>query len=378
MPPTVTTIERLTPRGRGAVAVIAVRGPQATDHVEHYFSRSSSRNLSNQPIARIHYGRWGSAAGEEIVVCRRTETTVEVHCHGGDAASERILNDLIARGCSPAESAQNPSLEQPGFIRREALRLLVAATTERTAAILLDQYNGALERSLQSILSDLDVNQVDAAARKIQSLIDRLSIGLHLTAPWRVVLAGPPNVGKSSLLNALLGFRRSIVFDQPGTTRDVVAAMTALDGWPVELSDTAGLRGTGDELEMCGIQRAQARLAQADCQLLVFDRAAPWTDECLALVESHPRAIIVHNKTDLPASSLPVIRPDGFPVSALTGQGMETLAATIVDRLVPQSPEFETPLPFTAEIIGAIEVASKLLAMGKATVAAQSLQWLIL
>ena len=92
-----------------------------------------------------------------------------------------------------------------------------------------------------------------------------------------MVIAGPPNVGKSSLINALLGFQRAIVFDLPGTTRDVVTAVTALDGWPVELSDTAGLRSSDDPLELAGIEQAHRQAAAADCLLLVFDASQPWS-----------------------------------------------------------------------------------------------------
>ena len=109
---------------------------------------------------------------------------------------------------------------------------------------LLDQYHGALESEIEAIrtlLRELQPN-IDAAASRLETLLGRASIGLHLVRPWRVTIAGPPNVGKSSLLNALAGFERAIVFDQPGTTRDVLTVLTAIDGWPIELADTAGWR----------------------------------------------------------------------------------------------------------------------------------------
>src|SRR5690606_38488713 len=100
------------------------------------------------------------------------------------------------------------------------------------------------------------------------------SVGLHLDRPWRVVLAGPPNVGKSSLINAILGYRRSITLDQPGTTRDVLEAQTVIDGWPVRLSDTAGIRDAVEcEIESAGIELAHGELQTADLVLWIRDAA---------------------------------------------------------------------------------------------------------
>ena len=114
-----------------------------------------------------------------------------------------------------------------------------------------------------------------------------------------MVLAGRPNVGKSSLMNALAGHGRSIVHHAPGTTRDAVTLTTAIDGWPVELCDTAGLRPAGDALESAGIERAQERLARADLVVLVCDQSMPWSAEDQALLDQWPEAVLVHNKCDL-------------------------------------------------------------------------------
>ena len=124
-------------------------------------------------------------------------------------------------------------------------------------------------------------------------------VGMHLTNPWRVAIGGPPNVGKSTLINALVGYQRAIAFDQPGTTRDVVTAMTAIDGWPVELSDTAGLRTSDEPLEQAGVQRRRAELRRADLTVLVFDLIQPWTSEIQQLCEGQRPSIVVHNKADL-------------------------------------------------------------------------------
>ena len=151
---------------------------------------------------------------------------------------------------------------------------LADAVTVRTAAILLDQFNGALSADIRSVLAAIAAADWSQAAKAIDDLLGRRDLGLHLTKPWRVVLAGPPNVGKSSLINALAGYDRAIVSPVPGTTRDVVTVTTAIDGWPVQLADTAGLREGHDELESAGVELARATLASADLVVLVQDVTA--------------------------------------------------------------------------------------------------------
>jgi small GTP-binding protein len=133
---------------------------------------------------------------------------------------------------------------------------------------------------------------------KIAALLDTARWAKHLVSPWHIVLAGLPNAGKSSLLNALVGYERAIVFAQPGTTRDVVTAAAAYDGWRWELRDTAGLRATDDPLEAAGIERTDAMLAASDVTVLVIDGTRPWS-ESETLRRAHPRAICVRNKSDL-------------------------------------------------------------------------------
>src|SRR5262249_36933342 len=157
----------------------------------------------------------------------------------------------------------------------------------------------------------------------------------------QVVIAGRPNVGKSSLINALVGYQRAIVFDQPGTTRDVVTASTVIDGWPISLSDTAGLHGTNDQLEAAGIELARARLAQADLVIWVLDATAA-SGELLEELQRQinelglrlpNKRLVVLNKIDrAPGRSV----PEGvIATSATDGGGVEKLLAEISSALVP-------------------------------------------
>jgi tRNA modification GTPase len=311
-------------------------------------------------------GNWGDTNGEELVVCRRNAERIEVHCHGGIAAIRAIAATLVAVGCREIgwrEWLQH-SNEDP--IRAAAHIALAEANTARTAAILLDQFNGALTTSTREVLATIEREDWDVAATQIAKVLEWRELGLHLTTPWRVVIAGPPNVGKSSLINALAGFERAIVSPIPGTTRDVVTLHTAFDGWPVQLADTAGLRETTDELESAGIHLAQSVLATADLVVMVQDATQPGLiiDPNPRKHPIHQRVIRVRNKIDLCPTE--AASPDHksqsadetvIDTSAATGQGIPNLAATIAKSLVHALPAPGVAVPFTAPQIEIFIVA---------------------
>ncbi|MEK6237798.1 MAG: GTP-binding protein [Planctomycetales bacterium] len=223
---------------------------------------------------------------------------------------------------------------------------LAKARTERAAGILLDQQQGTLRRELEQIQQEASEGKTESARARTHALLDRARLGLRLTEPFRVALAGRPNVGKSSLVNAWLGYERSIVFDQPGTTRDVVAATASVDGWLIELSDTAGLRETRDPLEAAGARLTERRLESVDLVVLILDAAEPPTPEDQALLAAWPDALRVANKCDLPAADASRIS-GSIPVSALTGEGMDALLRAVSLRLVPEPPSPGAAVPFT-------------------------------
>jgi tRNA modification GTPase len=357
----------LTPPGRGAVATIAVAGSQATGLVASKFRAAGGRPLDEVPVNRIAFGRWiaADAPGEEVVVARRAEDEVEIHCHGGRFAAGAIVESLRAAGAREVSWDQFAARHEPGGLEADARRALSAARTERTAAILLDQWRGVLRASLEQAVDRLRSGEVAGAAAILNELERWARVGLHLTEPWRVVLTGRPNVGKSSLINAVLGFERCIVHTAPGTTRDVVTAHTALDGWPVELADTAGWRAGGDEIEAAGLQRAEWQLRQADLIVLVFDLSAPWTDDDQALGAAWPAALILHNKCDLtPFAS--ANRPPGLRVSAVQAGGVADLVRELARRLVPEPPPTGTAVPFTQPQVQAVRSARAALTAGNA------------
>ena len=323
-------VRKLTPSGRAAIATLEVRGEGAADTVDAFFRSHFGKRASELALGRIAVGLWssGSTAAEELVVCRRSANVFEVNCHGGELAGRRILADL--RSIDVVSVADDPNGRDEQTV---ALQLLQQARTSRTAGILLDQYRGALSAALKGIQT----------AEQAKSLLRYAELGRHLVVPWRVVLAGPTNVGKSSLMNALLGYQRAIVFDQPGTTRDAVTAVTVLDGWPVEFIDTAGLRSSDDEIERQGMQLTHQQAKSADLVLQVFDaRETP-------PVRSDSNRLLVANKTDLLAAES--FHLEVIFTSALTGQGIESLIQAIVQELVPDPPPAGAAIPLTEESI---------------------------
>ena len=368
---TVCRASLLTPPGRGAVATIVVRGTAALPIVDQLFHAARRRPLSALPVDRIWFGQWAASVGdqgvgnqgvggrqtpaEDVVVVRRGKEALEVHCHGGNAAPRRILADLEQSGCQIEDPWRELRLGSDPLIAAAAVAL-AQTRTRRTAAILLDQYQGALSRAVRRVGECVDRSDAPAARAELQSLCDRASVGTHLVRPWRVVLAGAPNVGKSSLINAALGYHRVIVFHQPGTTRDAILAGTALDGWPVELVDTAGLRESDCPIEVAGMVRSRDHARSADLVVLVFDGSRSWNSADQQLWRRQSGALTLHNKCDLPLSNARD-RPHGMWVSAETGQGVEQWLHAIVERLVPNPTQPGEAVPFTSRQVGLLNTA---------------------
>ncbi len=354
------SVTLLTPRGRGAIATCRLQGDAALlDAESPLFRAANGRPVAMQPINRICFGHWGNEAPEEVVLCRVDEAAMEIHCHGGAAAVQRILHDLHARGCR-IETRQESLRPAMCLLDAECTEALTRATTLRTARILLEQQQGLLRRTIEQLVDA----PVDVARGGTSELLRWAEFGLHLTQPWKVVLCGRPNVGKSSLINALVGFARSIVFDQPGTTRDVVTIESAIDGWPVEFSDTAGLQDAAEQLESAGVDRARRQLAQADLRIVVLDISRPPTEADFHLLGKWPDDLLMANKFDLPNEWKAGIPPHAITASALTGTGIDLLTSRIGRVLVPECPAPGTPIPVCERQITEIQRASERLAAG--------------
>ncbi|MBI3861345.1 MAG: 50S ribosome-binding GTPase [Planctomycetia bacterium] len=311
--------------------------------------------MAEQPLDRVLFGRWGKAPGEEVVVCRVDHEIIEIHCHGGDAAARRILADLERAGCLIV-SWQELETACASQFDAECREALSNAPTLRCADILLDQLMGTLRSSIEQIIGLVQRGETKFAPREITTLLDRARFGRHLTEPWQVVIVGRPNVGKSSLLNALAGYQRAIVFDKPGTTRDMVTAEIALDGWPVRLTDTAGIRKAGSALESAGIELALDQARRADRCLIVIDGSAPHADD-EGLLAAWPGALVVANKSDLPDAWEERLPVGVHRVSSLTGEGIAALGDALAASLILQVPAARMAVPVAARQVELLQMA---------------------
>ncbi len=378
MSATPSTIAVLTPPGKGALATLALAGPGTWAAVRALFRPRRGQLPEVPPTGRYWLGRIGDDSADDAVLAVPRAGCVEVHVHGGREVPRWLTELFAARGLEvvawPHYAARTGQCRLDSLLAVELAR----ATTVRTAAIVLDQATGTLRRALEGLLAHLEAGRRQEYEHDLARLRRWRDLGEHLSRPWRVVLAGAPNVGKSSLLNALAGYQRSIVAPTPGTTRDVVTATLAIDGWPVEVCDTAGLRESAENLEGEGIALARDTAAEADLCLWLLDAtAAPYfppaapARECNQAQGLQPLGSVGHagftptqglqplglwgrgeqvvhllvNKIDQPPVWDLARAGDALHVSAVTGQGLAELSAAISRWLVPEAPAPGTAVP---------------------------------
>jgi tRNA modification GTPase len=292
---------------------------------------------------RFWLGRLGDPVADEVVLAvKRVEPDLwlEIHCHGGPAVIRFIEESYGRHGVQPRNWQELERRTSGPAWQVAAQEQLVQAPTARTAAILLDQYEGAFQCTMDAIRA----GPPDIVRPQLVRLVQLIPLGRHLVRPWSVVIGGAPNVGKSSLVNALAGFTRSVVAPTAGTTRDVVTTLFAIDGWPVELCDTAGLRAATGAIEQEGVARAKAAAAQAELRLWVLDGAA-----APVLPDQANTWQLVVNKIDLPAAWDFTSIGEAVRVSARTQAGVPELCAAISHWLVPHPPTAGEAVPFSDE-----------------------------
>lgn len=343
-----TAVSLLTAPGTGAIATVEVCGPRAWELARKLFA-PAGKPLPDAPA--VNRFLFGTLASDEVVLAATAPDAVEVHCHGGPRVVRVVIDQFLANGCI---ESRTPRPSDEGF------DLLQRAPTLRTAGIILDQLNGAFATEVRRILALLDSDP--PAARAALARLSELgnTVGRHLVEPWKVVIAGSPNVGKSSLVNALAGYQRAVVSEVAGTTRDAVGVRTAFDGWPVELIDTAGLRDA-EGLEAEGIEHSRRVLNKADCIVWVMDGTSPmmvWATEDIPPT----KLVAVINKADVMVGwGQDPNAGDAWGVllvSALTGNGVGGFINELMMRLVPYAPVPGAGVPYSAELIELVNRAS--------------------
>ncbi len=388
-----TIAARLTPEVPAAIATIAVRGPAACESVRQF----TGIVAIGLPIGKIRYALWRIGGTdrladhtqhdlcEQVVICQTADQCFEIHCHGGPAVCQAVLRNLESVGCKVVSSSQWPS-DFACPLAQAAEQDLIRVATDKAAAILLDQLHGALRLSIESARQALRAGEHSAATIRLQEMVRWAELGLHLATPWRIVLAGPPNVGKSSLLNELAGTHQSIVHHEPGTTRDWIEYRGAIDGWPMTFTDTAGIRSTEDEIELAGVRQSSRQIQRSDLVVIVVDASQGWCDTHNELLRSAPRRrIVVWNKVDLglntPSEAMPsqLVSAELMQVSTSTvaAPGVDPLLRAIVETLVPTLPEAGTAVPFRAEQVALLTQALKNISANQLELAEQALATLL-
>lgn len=372
--------------GLGGIAIIRVSGPRAKDILSRVFRpHRANRAMTSH---RLTYGevREGERRVDECMAVYMkaphtytTEDVVEFQCHGGAVTAQEVLAAVLRAGARLAEPGEFTKRAFLGgridLAQAESVMDLISARTARAAHASLQQMDGYLSRRIHALQDKLldtiayleatldypdeDIEPLTARraaeeARAVQTALQEAvrnaRAGRLLSAGVRIVLAGSPNTGKSSLLNCLLREQRAIVTDVAGTTRDVLREELDLFGLPVQLSDTAGLRSAEDAVERIGIDRAREELRRADVALLVLDSARELTPEERSLLrETSVPLVVALNKTDLNArTGVEDVRAalqgaQAFAIlltSAVTGEGIEDLRRALYEAaLRGASPE---------------------------------------
>ena len=377
-----------TGRQVSAIGIIRLSGDDCIAVADKVFSLNNGKRLSQASDRRLYLGTLHDKQGRCLDQCMAVvsrgphsytgEDTVEFHCHGSPAVLAAGLEALYLAGAKPAKRGEftkraflNGKLD---LTQAEAVIDLIEADTADAAANAAGQVGGVLQKKLAPIYDDLvnlcshfhavldypdeDIEdfglenysgQLKNDARQLEQLLQTYAQGRILKQGVSAAIVGKPNVGKSSLLNALAGYDRVIVTDIPGTTRDTVEETVLLGSTRLRLLDTAGIRETADTVESIGVERARQAIDQADLVLFVCDGSKALTqedEEIIALCEEKENAIALINKADLGSEVDPGDLPFMWVISvcAKTGEGLDQLAGA-VDSI------FENDIPCDGSIL---------------------------
>ena len=363
----------ITALGEGAVGIVRISGENALAVGEKMFRAASGKKLVEYAPNTLVYGHVyeeDSLIDEVLAVYMKAprsytaEDVVEIQCHGGVQSLKKILELSYKEGARPAEPGE---FTKRAFLngridltQAEAVMDIIKSRSEASLKLAVRQQNGQLAKALRSLRTDLvdiivnleavidypeeDIEDVtfgkvqesiSTSCEKIENLLAHAHTGKILREGLRTAIVGRPNVGKSSLLNALLKEDRAIVSEYAGTTRDVIEEQLLLDGVPLVLADTAGIRQTDDFVEAIGVERSKQHLQDAELVICVVDGSVPLTPEdedILEAAQAKPFVIIV-NKSDKDINDNFLALQERFgkeqvmALSAKTTQGIDEFAA---------------------------------------------------
>lgn len=366
-----------TPQAAGGIGIVRISGENALSVANQIFKTVSGINLKTLSGYRAAFGHVildGNPIDEGIATVFRApksytgEDVVEISCHGGLYITKQVLRAALQNGARPAEAGEftkraflNGKLD---LTKAEAVMQLISAQGAQSSAAALGILEGSLSREIAAVsgklksicaalaawvdypdeeiddLSDESILTVlSDSIETLQTLRARFDSGRAVLSGVDTAIVGKPNVGKSTLMNRFVGAEKSIVTDIAGTTRDIVEETVTVGNVILRLSDTAGLRETGDAVEKIGVERARKKVENAVLILAVFDGASPLTEEDIGLISSckGKKAVAVINKTDkgcqIDVELLDTVFNKVVPVSAKENQGIEALEAAIEETL---------------------------------------------
>ena len=333
-----------TPIGEGGISIIRISGNNALDMASSIFRPKNKQDIKNMKTYTIRYGNVINAENNEIVddvilsymkgpYSYTGENVVEINCHGGVVATNRVLNEIVKSGARLAEPGEftkraflNGKLD---LSQAEAVIDIIRAKTELSMKSAIMQSKGSLSKEIgelrkyllnvlalieyavdfteddEDIIDDNLLSQIKDGINKtierIKKLLKNADEGKIIRDGLNMVIVGKPNVGKSSLLNALLREKRAIVTDIPGTTRDIIEEYINIDGIPVRIIDTAGIRDTEDTVEKIGVERSKEKIEEADLVVLMMDSSREVDDEDKLIIDAvkDKKYITLLNKIDL-------------------------------------------------------------------------------
>lgn len=333
-----------TPIGEGGISIIRISGNNALDMASSIFRPKNKQDIKNMKTYTMRYGNVINAENNEIVddvilsymkgpYSYTGENVVEINCHGGVVATNRVLNEIVKAGArlsEPGEFTKRAFLNgKIDLSQAEAVIDIIRAKTELSMKSAIMQSKGSLSKEIgelrkyllnilalieyavdfteddEDIIDDNLLFQIKDGINKtierIKKLLKNADEGKIIRDGLNMVIVGKPNVGKSSLLNALLKEKRAIVTDIPGTTRDIIEEYINIDGIPVRIIDTAGIRDTEDTVEKIGVERSKEKIEEADLVVLMMDSSREVDDEDKLIIDAvkDKKYITLLNKIDL-------------------------------------------------------------------------------